>query len=349
MYYQTTTSLPPETMQLRDQLLDALPYLSDTVMVNAAEKEDVLPNSIVTEILAENPQAAKSEKVLNTLDARTNPLNDNQMAQIHANDTVLGNKESLESKLAFYRVEKARNTTELIRLFQQDKAINAKPDSIENTLSNINSPGSKYLQAFCRYNKVDSTGVLNILNDVTSDFDLNSYENNIHTAYDDYFNLLLTLKSANKVVTEVDSAQKSTLSNIVQNASGLVQALARNILIKTGDIIYNEPYILTDTTTTKSARVIGSFGKSGNVKESYIKLYPNPAKDYITIEYNIPLNAEKAVVEIVSITGVQKEAIRLTTGWGEKIIDLRNYKPGTYFVRLYLAGKVIDNRKFVKF
>ncbi|NOY49464.1 MAG: hypothetical protein GXO88_02700, partial [Chlorobi bacterium] len=45
------TSLPPETMQLRDQLLGASPYLSDTVMVNSAAKEDVLPNSIITEVL----------------------------------------------------------------------------------------------------------------------------------------------------------------------------------------------------------------------------------------------------------------------------------------------------------
>ncbi len=44
MYYQTTTSFPPETsvrrggMQLHDQLLDASPYLSDTVMINTTEK-----------------------------------------------------------------------------------------------------------------------------------------------------------------------------------------------------------------------------------------------------------------------------------------------------------------------
>ena len=133
------TSMPPETTQLRDQLLDASPYLSDTVMVNAAEKEDVLPNSIITEVLTANPQSAKADNVLNTLNARNNPPSDNQMALIHANDTVLGNKEKLESKRSYYRGEKTRNVNELIRYFMADTSGAGMYDSIVNALSNVNT------------------------------------------------------------------------------------------------------------------------------------------------------------------------------------------------------------------
>ena len=127
--------MPPETMQLRDQLLDASPYLSDTVMASAAAKEDVLPNSIVTEVLTANPQSAKADNVLNTLNARTNPPNDNEMAAIHANDTVIGHKESLESKLACYEGEKAKAVYDLARMYRNDTAIEAKSDSIEAALA----------------------------------------------------------------------------------------------------------------------------------------------------------------------------------------------------------------------
>ena len=341
--------MPPETMQLRDELLSASPYLSDTVMVNAAEKEDVLPNSIITEILTENPQSAKSEKVLNKLNERTTPPNDNQMAQIHANDTVLGEKEALESKKAYYASRKQQNVNDLVRLNMSDTTITAVYDSIETALSHVQTPESYYLQAFARYNNGDSTGVLNKLSDVTSDFDLNSYETNIHTAYEDYFDVLLALQSEGKNLTDIDSTQKATLYNIVQNSGGLVQALARNILIKTGDIVYHEPYILPDTTTTKSTKIINPNKYENTETENYIKLYPNPANQYLTLEYNIPLNINSAIVEIVTLKGVQTEVFRLRTGWGQKIVDLRTYHAGTYFIRLFLNGKTAENKKFVKF
>ncbi|RLD87188.1 MAG: hypothetical protein DRJ09_10715 [Bacteroidetes bacterium] len=342
------TSFPPETMQLRDQLLDASPYLSDTVMVNAAEKEDVLPNSIITEILAENPQSAKAENVLNTLNERNNPPNDNEMAQIHANDTVLGNKESLESKLAFYRVEKARNTTELIRLFQQDETINAKPDSIENTLDHINSPGSRYLQAFCRYNKGDSTGVLNILNDITSDFDLTSYEQNYQNYFEDYFDILLSLQAQNKTIYETDNTQKAVLHSIADNTSGLLQVFARNLLIKTDGIIYHEPYILLDTTTNKSAEIKTKEHLTIWNNDDYFTLYPNPATSYLTIEYKLNYGISNPVIEIISLSGKHLNTFRLQKNQGVRIIDLRQYNTGTYLVRLTNNGQVLQTGKFVK-
>jgi len=76
---------------------------------------------------------------------------------------------------------------------------------------------------------------------------------------------------------------------------------------------------------------------------------PQSAKEYLTIEYEVPFNIKDAVIEIISITGVQKEAVRLKNGWGQKIVDLRTFNPGTYFVRLYLDGKVSETKKFVKF
>ncbi len=172
----------------------------------------------------------------------------------------------------------------------------------------------------------------------------------MQTAYEDYYNVMLALQSEGKNVSEIDSTQKAVLHDIVQNAHGMVQALARNILIKIHGLIYHEPYILPDTTTTKSAKVKGgSIINTDNTTEHYFKLYPNPAKDYLTLEYQLPLNVNNVAIGILNITGTQKEVIRLNNGWGQKIIDLRAYRPDTYFVLLYLNGKVVENKKFVKF
>lgn len=343
------TSSPPETMQLRDQLLDASPYLSDTVLANAAAKEEVLPNSIITEVLSSNPQSAKADNVLNALNARNNPPNDNEMAIIHANDTLMGAKEILESKKSFFSAQKQQNVNDLVRLIMQDMTITAVYDSIETILANISTPYSYYLQACTRYNRGDSTGVLNKLSEVTSDFSLNAYETTVHTGFEDYLNLMLTLKSENKDISEIDSVNKTAFYSIMQNSHDLPQAFARNILIKTDRFEYHEPYIFPDTTSTKSAMAIGydynPFKKTGN----NIKLYPNPANNYIAIEYIIPLNVDNSVIEIVSLTGTKMELMRLDKGVGQKIIDLRSYSPGTYIVRQYIDGKATYSEKFVKF
>lgn len=75
-------------MEIRQELLDASPYLSDTVMISAAEKESVLPNSIITEVLIANPQSTKSDKVLDKLDERVEPPSGNQITKIQVNYSV---------------------------------------------------------------------------------------------------------------------------------------------------------------------------------------------------------------------------------------------------------------------
>jgi hypothetical protein len=106
----------------------------------------------------------------------------------------------------------------------------------------------------------------------------------------------------------------------------------------------------TNTITGNKFRLSADVIVNDFISETYKKftLYPNPAKEYITIEYNILLNTDDPVLEIVTLKGLHKEAIRLTTGWGEKIMDLRNYTSGTYLVRLYINGKSVESKKFVK-
>ena len=329
-------------------LLNASPFLSDTVMASAAAKENVLPNSIITEVLTANPQSAKSDKVLNKLNERNNPPNYNQMAQINANDTVVGHKESLESKKAYYTGEKAKAVYDLVRMYRNDTAIEAKSDSIEAALANINTPASKYQQAFCRLNRGDSTGVVNLLNNIPSEFDMNSAETDYNNSFTDYFNVMLTLQSEGKDFSQIDSTQKVTLYDMMDNTGGLLHAYTRNLLIKTDGLEYNEPYVLPDTSSTKSAKVKTHYDVIRNMAADYLKLYPNPAENYITIEYKMPYGYDKAIVEIVDITGIKKEIYRLSGSWGEKIVDLRSYNSGTYAIRLWGNNKLLQSKKFTK-
>jgi hypothetical protein len=286
--------------------------------------------------------------VLNALNERDNPPNDSEMASIHTNDTVISKKELLESKRDFYRAKKQQAVNQLVRL-NMNEALLALNDSIEAAIANIYTPMSYYTQAFCRYNKADSAGVIDKLTDINSDFDLSGYETDMLDAFQEYFNLLLALQSEDKQLMEVDSTRKNILSTIMQNSGGILQAYCRNILIHTDGLIYNEPFLLPATSSNKSTKLEKPFDNFNDDRSDFIKLYPNPAKNYITLEYDLPYGPENVIVQIITITGHQVEVIKLNSLTGQKIIDLRNYRGGSYLIRAWADGKVLQSRKFTKF
>jgi hypothetical protein len=200
----------------------------------------------------------------------------------------------------------------------------------------------------CYFNKGDSTAVVNTLAQIPSDFDLSAGETDYYNYFTDYFNILLTLQAQDKTVKEMDSTQKAELYNIMNNTHGILQSYTRNILIKTDGLIYHEPYIFTDTTTNKSAEIQTNDLYSIWNSPDYLTFYPNPAGNWLTIEYNTNYSASNAMIEIISLAGTSVKSIQLQKNRGIEIIDLRNSTTGTYIVLLKANGKVLQSAKFVK-
>jgi hypothetical protein len=82
-----------------------------------------------------------------------------------------------------------------------------------------------------------------------------------------------------------------------------------------------------------------------NLLSKNIKIYPNPANDYILLSCE---NAEAAYVEMIDQLGriiSQEKAFECE----EKSIDISGLKPGLYFIRLTNnSGRVVGSGKFVK-
>jgi hypothetical protein len=271
------------------------------------------------------------------------------MATIHNNDTVIGHKESLESKRAFYAGKKAINVYELTHFFMKDSLGLAMHDSIASALTNIPTTTSHYLRAFCNFNKGDSTGVINTLNDIPSEFVLDNAEIDYHGYFNDYFDVLLELRAKQKAASEIDSVQTSNVYDIMDNTDGLLHAFARNLLMLTDDYEYHEPYLVEDTSSSKSTMVKENAYTHLWDQESYFKIYPNPAKGYITFEYKIGYDISKIVAEVVTVAGVHMDTFSLSGRSGIKIVDLRDWQNGTYIIRMIENGKTLQSEKFIKY
>jgi hypothetical protein len=114
LYDEVYSSASPQTMQVYNELMGKSPYLSDTVVGAAIEKEDVIPGAMLRDIMVANPHTAKSDNLLQKVDSRFDPLPDYMKAQILAGRSLVSLKEEMESNLARYHLQKSRLINGLI-------------------------------------------------------------------------------------------------------------------------------------------------------------------------------------------------------------------------------------------
>jgi len=82
-----------------------------------------------------------------------------------------------------------------------------------------------------------------------------------------------------------------------------------------------------------------------------IKLYiqPNPANQWASVHYTLPLNEREALLTIMDVQGRQLRSITVTGTEGQKLIDLRDLEVGLYLYTLTTksltkSGKLIISR-----
>jgi hypothetical protein len=105
---------------------------------------------------------------------------------------------------------------------------------------------------------------------------------------------------------------------------------------------YNEPVILPDENQAKSARVRKNSLKSDT--QSRLKLFPNPASDYVIVSYaNAPA---QAVLTVKDATGRALLTFLLHRSTDQVTLPLTNLAPGTYLMVLTAGNKTLGSQKF---
>jgi len=344
---EVDNSIPPETMQVYNDLMNKSPYLSDTVISTAIEKEDVLPGAMIRDIMVANPKAAKSEKLMQKLDERWNLLPEYMKAQILQGRSIVSIREETESRLAAFKLERAKHFNTMVRYYLTDTVNpSASFDSLDILLQNENSLNAKYKLAMLKANQEAWSEGLSVLNNIPVQFELTTAEAEAHSQITSYYTLLAGVAQQNKSVFEADSNQIAMLIDMEASQVGKASVYARNILLALDQIEYEEPIILPDL--LKSAEAMYEYKellKKVNNAPEYIKVQPNPAKDYIIVEYELEQEAN-LTVEINDISGILKYSKNTTGKQDQHIVDTRNWNAGIYIVSLKINGKLIESVKF---
>ena len=161
--------------------------------------------------------------------------------------------------------------------------------------------------------------------------------------------LYLEALSEEVIAAENWIIQNDSLYNLLQQYGmfSYEQAalLAQNILQTADTLTYKESYILP-TEGAKTGKV-----RRRRVSRDYdndrLKVYPNPAKEYVIVEYQLIGDTDKVVVKLIDNNGFIRQTIVQENNHGFTVIDTRGLETGTYIAHIAANGKLVGVGKFV--
>ena len=324
--------------------MDQSPNLSDTVAGAAIGKEDVLPGAMLRDVMVANPQTAKSDRLMDKLDARLDPLPDYMKAQILEGRNITSLKEEMESQLAKYRLRKSRTINALMHYYQHPDSTSGGTDSIVQLLLNDTELAAKYQLALIYLQKGDLTQCEAVLDAIPAQYALQGAQLAAHQDMVSFCDLAADIITSDSGWYSATPAQLQQLTAL-QQATAPAATYARNVLVMLHQTEYDEPIQIPDLFKSTSAEEQYEKLRSATAP-AVLEVYPNPAKDYVMIKYAADEQNSKRTLEIRNLKGELVKELPMTQAENTATVITRGWNAGTYIISLAANGKTTESIKF---
>ncbi|MCF8368977.1 MAG: T9SS type A sorting domain-containing protein [Bacteroidales bacterium] len=338
-------STPPETVEVYNELMGEAPFVSETVVETSIEKEDVLPNAMIRDVMVANPHSATSDELLDKLDERTVPMPDYMKAQVLTAREVQTIKSELESKLAGYKLKQAMALNGVVREYLSD-TINPEraSDSLVSLYESFSDKQVKHKLAMLHLQRGEYTAGTNVLDAILEEYVLSEEELVVHNTMVDYYNLVKGIKQVGRTEMEATEEEIGQLLDIELYGTGIAGSYARNALIALDEMEYLAPIQLPDL--TKSAKEMEDYLEIMNSQPpSRLEAFPNPSKDYVIIHYLMEKESD-GIIEIKDVNGILVETVIINKVQDQVTVKTEGWKPGMYIATINIIGNSIESIKF---
>jgi len=339
------TSTPSQSSEVYLDLITTSPYLSDTVLLSSAEKEDVLSNAMITDIMVANPQSAKNDGILDALDQRIIPLSDSMWSEIMGGGDTIADRERLEAELSGWVKSKENIFYELVRFYLNDTLHQWSKDSLLVLLQTDLVFSTQISLANYYLDQKDFLSADSLLQSLTENYNIKPGDDSTRQRLISLIPLLQQLYIDTIGYLIPDSSQQLTLQALSSNKSDITGAYARNILIANGLLDYQESILATST--LKSSKRYHSI-KYGKTSTQYqFKIFPNPCKDYITIESLTDSQTSGITVDIINLENKIVDIYRFLNQRYILVVPMKEYPSGIYFVRINKNGVPVEIHRVI--
>lgn len=325
---------PSDTWELRSNLLGMSPYLSKDVLMDASDRPDVLPESVLFEILSSNPDELRKTDLMEHLENKEQPLPDYMINILRQMASGVSAKTALIGQKAQAFATKTKVAQSMIRSIKNEEELNIQ--ALRNWLVNMENIAADK-QIIGTYLYEENYTVANNLLDLIPDlYNLEGEKLQEFNDYRDLLNLQINLKQEDRNIFTLNDSEKSQLLTLADNSTGDAKYAAQSIL----SFVYGNQYCDCITpidgggnkSTTSSYvysqdDIAKAMGLSINIK-------PNPALVYASVDYTLPISTEQAVLQLINVDGKIVYSQKVSGTQGQITLDVRSYKSGAYIFRL---------------
>ena len=335
-----TSSWPEDMWALRAKLLGDSPHLSEEVLKAAADKTDVLPESVLFEILSANPDELRKESLIEYLENKEQPLPAYMISILKQLAGGITYKTVLMQDMARYEGEKTKAANDLIRSCLNDTYIDW--EYVRNWYDNLNTLNADYGIVASYMTEKNYSAATTMLDIIPAVRELEGNDLEEFTACKNLILWQIQLDQQGGDITALDSIAINMLQETAEGSTGMASLMARAMLeygqgYHFGKCLPEAEQALYKSGTSCS----GKFDTGVSVTAN-----PNPAHTWVAFDYSIPVTFTGAELLVTDIQGRLVVSFRLSGNQGQQVWDTRQVEKGVYIYTLK-AGAVSKQGKLV--
>ena len=341
------SAMPSDMWELRSKLLGSSPYLSEEVLKETADRDDVFTESILFEILASNPDELRKGDIIKYVEDKEHPLPEYMvdiLRQLSTGTTTY--KTLLLNSMASSRHDYRQAAADMVRSILADSIVDVT--ELRGWLANMNDLSADRQIISTYMAEGDFGTAFSLANMLPALYEFDATALAEHDDYMELLGLYRDLHNDGRSTLQLTESETENVEDIAVNGTGLPQYMAQSLLEAT-----TERYHFAECPLIDEPSGMGRGIPQGYTQEDLSKAMglsvsakPNPATTWVAIDFTLPGDAKAAAVEIVNSLGVKVLQIQLSGNQGQKVLDLREFADGVYTITI-LCGEYCHTEKLV--
>ncbi len=331
-----------DMMLVRSKLLGDSPHLSREVLKRIADRTDVFPDIAIFDILANNPDELKNEELLSYLENKENPLPDYMIEILREVSSGTTYKTVLHQEMTKYQHQRNGAAGDIIRSILNDTIVEI--GLLRDWLDNLGGFESDKAIIGTYIKESDFENALLLADILPSIYNLQGDELDVYNDFVRLLELENTLHDEQRAWYDLTQNELQLINEIAEDNESSEGARAQSIL----ESFYDKRFHNCQTLTGGSSYKKGELGQNWK-SEIYgfnVIVSPNPAKDWVVIEYDLPFGQTTAKLSIANSSGKTVEDVLISGQRGEKIIVTEKFSQGVY-VYTITSGEFVKSGKIV--